>query len=116
MILVYDSITGETMRLSKRFDTPSMDLKNFVKTENKILLIGRRLLKDESLWELSNFINKNKKSIIGVIIYDDKMNGEEFGESSVFYSSQGIKVLALWDKIISDEEIKEMESDLNELI
>lgn len=114
MILIYDSITGETMKLAKRFGIQSRDLQNYDGNDYDIVIIGRKLLEDENLWDLTSFIKKFKKKIIGVIIYDDKMFGDEFGKSAQFYTKEGVKIIAVWDKIISDKEIMEMEAELYE--
>lgn len=115
MILLYDTITGSSMGLAKKFSLPSKE-RSWYEGNKKAVLISRRFLIGEKLWELERFIHEYKKDIIGVIIYDDKMFGTEFGNSAPFFEKNGVRILAIWDKNISEEEIKEMEVIINEAI
>lgn len=109
MVILHNSVTGSSMKLAKRFRFPSKRISNYRGEAEGIVIIGRRFFTDENLWELIKFIENNKDKIKGVVIYDDKSFGSEFGASAELFERYGIEVLAVWDKVVSEEEIREME-------
>ena len=115
MILVYDSKTGNSEKIAQRFKMNSKDFRYYRDTSEDIVIMARKFYYHENLWEISLFIEQNKDKILGAIIYDDKNFGREFGNSSLFFEEKGIKVIDIWDKIVSDVEIQKMEERLNEL-
>ena len=116
MIILYDTITNDTLRLVNRFNLPSREIRNYREQGEKIILLSRRLLIDEKINELKTFLLKNRKNIIGVVIYDNKSFGDEFGSSAELFAEAGIKVLRVWDKIVSDREIESLKEELNEFV
>ena len=112
MIILYDTITGETLKLAKRFNIPSKRISNYEDDSKQIILISRRLFVSEDKAKLKNFLIKNNKNIIGVVLYDNKLFGTEYGSSLAVYSKYNIPILRVWDKIVSDEEIRELEEEL----
>lgn len=102
------------MRLAKRFNIPSKELRLYSKRDSdKIIIVARKPFINEDLSFLKVFVNKHKRNIEGVVIHDDKLFGDEYGKMSHFFLERGIKVLRIWDKIVSDEEIKNLEDELS---
>lgn len=102
------------MRLAKRFDIESKELTLYRdKDSNEIVIIARKPLKEESFSFVKTFIHKNRKKIKGVVVYDDKLFGDEFGEIIEFFTARDVKILRVWDKMVSDEEIKDLEEELH---
>lgn len=81
-----------------------------------IVVIGRRFFSHENLWELDNFIKVYRNEIKGVILHDDKNFGRDFGESVEFFANRGVRIIKVWDKAVSDEQVHELEVMLSELI
>lgn len=114
MIILYDNVIGETMRLAKRFNIKSKEITTYDANDDRyIVLLARKELKNEDLSFLKVFINKKLPWIKGVIIHDDKMFGDEYGQMISFFTEREVKVLRVWDKIVSDEEIRGLEVELN---
>lgn len=114
MIILYSSFTGDAMRLAKRFEAPSKELELYNdKDSEEILFIARKILIGEDLSFLKVFVHKNRDKISGVVIHDDKFYGDEYGEAIRFFASRDIKILRVWDKMVSDEEIKSLEDEMD---
>lgn len=116
MIILYDTITGETLKLAKRFNIESKQINNYKLEDKKIILISRRLFINEDIAKLKVFLAINIENILGVIVYDNKLFGKEYGNSLEIYSQFSIPILRVWDKIVSDQEIKELEKELKNLV
>ena len=115
-MLLHHSVVGKTRDLSHRFSYPSKHFKNYRGESDYIILVGGHFYKEEDAFLLKSFIKTYRKRVIGVIIYDDKNYGKEFGATAKFYSDNEIEVLGLWDLIVTDEKIKHMEGLINEKV
>lgn len=114
IILLHHSVVGGTRDLANRFKYPSKNYLNYRGEADRIVLVGRHIYKFDDSDKLEKFIRYHRKKIVGVIISDDKNYGYFFGDAREFYEGLGVKVLAIWDKIITDEQIKELEGRLDE--
>lgn len=113
VILLHHSVVGQTRDLSQRFCYPSKHFKNYRGESDYIVLVGGHFYNEEDAFLLKSFIKAYHKKIIGVIIYDDKSYGQDFGATSEFYLKNNIEILGLWDLIVTAEKIEQMEEVIN---
>lgn len=116
VILLHHSIIGDTRDLAARFKYPFKNFINYRGENEKLVLIGRHLYKSDDIYKLEQFIKYHKANIIGVIISDDKNFGHRFGDAAEFYNEMKIEVLGLWDVVVTDEQIRQMEALIDERI
>lgn len=115
--LVHYSLYGETERLGDRFKYDNTRIEGFSAEDSKIVIVARRFYpEDRSLRIVQRFIELNKKSIVGVILVDDKNYGEEYCDFLPVFSDHGVHILGTLDSIVSDEDIKNLEARIDEKI
>lgn len=113
IMLLHHSVVGQTRDLSQRFCFPSKHFKNYRGESDYIVLIGGHFYEEEDAFLLKSFIKTYRSKILGVIIYDDKNYGQDFGITSEFYLRNNIEILGLWDLIVTAEKIEHMEGMIN---
>lgn len=114
IICVHNSLMGCSARIARSFNYPTTHIKNYYDGEdNRILLFARQPYLTESILSEFEFIHTYYEKIIGVVITDDKCNGPYFGEKAHIFSSLGIPIIAIIDRVMTTENKVEIERWLN---
>lgn len=114
IICVHNSLMGGSSKIARSFNYPTTHIRNYYDGENnKILLFARQPYLTEGVMSEIEFVHTYYEKIIGVVITDDKCNGPSFGEKAHVFSSLGIPIVAIIDRVMTKENKVEIERWLN---
>lgn len=114
VLFVHNSLMGGSARISREFGCPSVLITNYYDSPDvKVILVARQRYRFESMVFETEFLNKYYKRIIGVIIVDDKNLGASYGADINQYHKLGLPIIAVIDRVLTDENRREIERWMN---
>ena len=110
-VMIHYNRVSECVDVGERFKYETCNLFNYRGElgDNNIVILGRHFYQADQIWEIQNFLRHYHEDIVGVVICDDKNYGSRFGDSIPFFELNRVPILALWDRLITDEQIRRME-------
>lgn len=112
--IVHYSLFGGTSKVSNRFKYDSTSMEGYIENDNKIVIIARRFYSNDwSKLAVIEFIKEYKDKIIGVILVDDKSYGQFYGEYIKVFTDEGLPILAVLDRLVSNEDIESLEATID---
>lgn len=85
MIVVYDSLTGQTKRFASKLGYEAVHVKLYedVNNDNQIFLVTRSINFGQIPETTKTFLNVHKDKVIGVAVSGNKNWGENFGMAGI---------------------------------
>lgn len=80
MVVIYDSLTGQSRRFSESLGFPSFNIKDYsVKEDDKIFLITRSFNFGEVSKAAEEFLDKYYRQVVGVAVSGNRNWGTNYG-------------------------------------
>lgn len=98
MIVVYDSLTGQGLKMAEKIGLPYVDIREYESGDEKVILITRSYNFGQITDVAKEFLDKHASKVIGVTVTGNKNWGSTYGAAGDKINAQyGIELISKFE-------------------